>query len=589
MNTLFRKVSVRSCIAFTVLTVSACTVQAKMPKLRNKKTPTTTLIPLTATQVTLLNQAFIREKVTIKELQKRVPIVQTYIQNMKPDEKFGVVPSSDVYMLSRVDFSKNFEADSFHEKPHGKGIFKTSRNALSQISVALGIDEEYMPTGFMDMMFIDTANFDRQHYEFSYVRSEFLGTVRTQVFDVVPRKGTGVGRFTGRIWIEDQLGNVVRFNGLFTGNAYLDRPRYLHFDSWRTNQQPGLWLPAATYVEETRQNKGDDNVELRAQTSFWGYSLKLPTHESQNATVLIDDVSDQSDSAQDVSPLQASRAWVTQAEDNVLDRLVQAGVLAPPSDFDKVLETVTNNLIIGNKLDMPDAIHCRVLLTAPLESLAVGNTILLSRGLVDVLPFEEDLAAVLAFQLAHITLGHHIDTRYAFNDRLMFPDKATFQRITMNHSDIDDAAAAKKAVVYLNNSVYHDRLANAGLFFTQLQAKSKDLKALTTPRLGDSLLDENQVPWLAELQKNAPKLDADKLDQVAALPLGSHLRINTWDDKVSQMSSKSTAMLNAREKMPFQVTPIFFRLNRYTDPAAANSSASATTPADPGAPTPVPR
>ena len=59
---------------------------------------------------------------------------------------------------------------------------------------------------------------------------------------------------------------------------------------------------------------------------------------------------------------------------------MQAGLLAPPSDFDKVLEQVTNNIVIGNKLDLPDTIHCRVLLTTPLESLAVGNTILLSKG-----------------------------------------------------------------------------------------------------------------------------------------------------------------------------------------------------------------
>ena len=195
-----------------------------------------------------------------------------------------------------------------------------------------------------------------------------------------------------------------------------------------------------------------------------------------------------------MSPLESSRAWVSQAEGNVLDRLVQAGVLAPPSDFDHVLETVTNNLIIGNKLELPDPIHCRVLLTAPLESLAVGNTILLSKGLIDTLPYEEDLAAVLAFQLTHITLGHHIDTRYAFSDRMMFPDQATFQRVTLNHTTNDDAVAAKKALDLLTNSVYHDRMSNAGLFFAQLRSESKELKALTTPRLGDSLLDDSGVP-----------------------------------------------------------------------------------------------
>jgi hypothetical protein len=51
---------------------------------------------------------------------------------------------------------------------------------------------------------------------FSYVRHEFLGTVRTAVFDVHP-KVKGMGRFFGRIWIEDQDGNVVRFNGTYTG------------------------------------------------------------------------------------------------------------------------------------------------------------------------------------------------------------------------------------------------------------------------------------------------------------------------------------------------------------------------------------
>jgi hypothetical protein len=292
---------------------------------------------------------------------------------------------------------------------------------------------------------------------------------------------------------------------------------------------------------------------------------------------------------------------VTQAENNVLDRLVQAGLLAPPSDFDKVLETVTNNIIIGNKLVLPDTIHCRVLLTTPLESLAVGNTILLSKGLIDVLPYEEDLAAVLAFQLAHITLGHHIDTRYAFNDRLLFPDEATFQRIAMSHSAGDDDLAAKKAIEFLNNSVYQDRIANAGLFFVQLQARAKELKALTTPQIGDSLLRADGTPWLVDLTKSSPKLDMDKLDQIAALPLGSHLKIDPWDDRVLQLNVKPVPLLNARDKMPFEVTPIFFRLTRYTEPAppsaapapAATAPATAPPAADgaaaPAVPTPAPQ
>jgi hypothetical protein len=237
-------------------------------------------------------------------------------------------------------------------------------------------------------------------------------------------------------------------------------------------------------------------------------------------------------------------------------------------------------------LTLPDDIHCRVMLTTPLESLAVGNTILISKGLIDVLPSEEDLAAVLSFQLAHIVLGHHIDTRYAFNDRLLFPDEATFTRINMNHTPADNDAAAKKAVELFNNSVYKDKSASVGLFFQQLQVRQKALAYLLTPRLGDSLIKADGTPWLAGLAQGAPKLNVDDLQQITALPLNSHLRIDPWDDKVYQLNVRPAPLLNARDKMPFEVSPLFYRLQRYTEPVQAVPPAAApgtTTGAAPAA------
>jgi hypothetical protein len=571
MTTIPSTILVRSKISLLLISLCAFSAQAKQPVVK----PGAALSPA---QSALVDRAINNEKILAKELQKRTPMVQTYIQNMKSDPALSLVPSSDKYILSRVDFDKSFHADGYRNKAAGWSLPHPRTAALDTLSKALGLGVQYLPTGFMDMMFIDPDSFDRQHYDFGFVRNEFLGNVRTEVFDVIPHKKVGSGRFTGRIWIEEEQGNVVRLNGIYSGNDYLDLPHYFHFDSWRTNLQPGLWLPAAIYVEESR--KVDSFPDLRAQTTFWGYSLRIPTRDSESATIRIEDVTDESDGAQDVSPLEAGRAWVAQADANVLDRLVQAGVLAPPSDFDQVLETVTNNLIIGNKLELPTAIHCRVMLTAPFESLAVGNTILVSKGLIDVLPSEEDLAAILSFQLAHISMGHHVDTRYAFNDRLLFPDTSTFQRITMNHSASDDSLAAKKAMEFLNNSVYHDRLANAGLFFAQLEARAKELKALTTPRLGDSLLDTNGTPWLAELTKNSPKLDTDNLQQIAALPLGSHLKVDGWDDKVSSLNAKPMTVLNAGDKTPFELRPIFFKLSRFSQPGPAGASVSSAAPAE---------
>ncbi len=548
------------------------TVVAAEAKKERKFEPAT---PLTAEQSGLIQKAVAREKVTIKAIQKRTPLVETYIQNMRPDLKLYAVPVSDQYLLSRVDFGRTFVDKSYDSDRQDKGLLKGSLKALSGLSKAFKL--EYVSTGFMQMMFVDPISFDQQHYDFVYVRRDFLGSVRTVVFDVHPKAGLGSGRFSGRIWIEDQDGNIVRFNGTYTGNSEDESPRYFHFDSWRMNLQPDVWLPVAVYAEETQRGDSEKAIGFRAQTHFWGYSLKLPTHDSDNASIKIDDVNDKSDQSSDVSPLQAQRAWISQAEENVLDRLVQAGLVAPPSEFDKTLEQITTNIVIGNNLALTENIKCRVMLTAPLESLAVGNTILLSKGLIDVLPSEEGVAAVVSFELAHIVLGHHIDTRYAFNDRLLFPDEATFSRINMQHSEADDMDAAKTAVKLLNNSVYKDKMPNAGLFFAQLQARSKELAALNTPRLGDGLLRSDGTPWLADLMKGAPKLDQDKLDQIAALPLGSRLKTDPWDDRMLQLSVKPVPLLNARDKMPLELTPIILKLSRYAPPVVAPTPAAPAT------------
>ncbi len=452
-------------------------------------------------------------------------------------------------MIGRVDFGKAFTADEYAQAQRsekGHGWLAGSFSFMSDLTKAFHLENS--PTGFMAMMFIDPTGFDQQHYEFGFVRREFLGTVRTWVFDVRPKE-KGACRF-GRIWVEDQDGNVVRFNGTYIGNANDEATHYFHFDSWRMNVQPGVWAPAAVYIEDTLRDPVAHAQSFKGQTTYWGYSLKLPTRESDAESMEIENAQDQSDNSADVSPLQAEREWISQAEQNVLDRLTQAGLVAPPSDFDKGLEQVTTNIIIGNNLQLPSDIHCRVILTTPLESLAIGNTILLSKGLVDTLPDEPALAAVISFQLAHIVTGHHIDTRYAFNDRLLFPDTATFRRITMNHSTPDDEEAAKKAVDLFNHSIYHDKASSVGLFFQQLEARQKALPALFSPRLGDSLMRADGQPWLVTLTQGAPKLDMDNLTQIAALPLNSRLKIDPWDDKIFSLNVKPAPLLNARDKMP---------------------------------------
>jgi hypothetical protein len=548
---------------------------------------------LTPDQAALVQKAIGQEKILIKAIQERTPLVETYIQDTKPDAKLGQAPVADQYTLSRVDFGKGFFDKTFEsrEDTSKKGWFKGSFTAISDLTKALGLDKRftYNLTGFMQMMFLDPTGFDQQHYAFSFVHREFLGSVRTWVYDVHP-KVSGMGRFYGRVWIEDQGGNVVRFKGTYTEPRSEDDSRYyFHFDSWRMNVQRGIWLPVAIYVEESSRDAGRQ-TGLKAQTRFWGYNLKLPTRDSESVRIRVADAEDKSDDTQDMSPLQASRQWVTQAENNVLDRLEQAGLLAlpTPKGFEfAVLDQIVTNLVVPNNIPLPAQVHCRIILTDTIEATTAGNTILISKGLIDTMPRNEaTIASVIAMELAHITMGHHIETRYVFNDRLMFPDEASFRRVNMNHNDRDNQEAAQKAQEYMEASMYRDQMSTAGLFWAQLADRGQALKALNTPKLGDSLLKPDGTPWMATLAKSAPRINWDDLKQIPALPLGSWLNTDPWDDSVHELNARLYAPLNPREKMPLEVTPVYYRLRRYDEevvrlspPAQPASASAATSPA----------
>jgi hypothetical protein len=145
----------------------------------------------------------------------------------------------------------------------------------------------------------------------------------------------------------------------------------------------------------------------------------------------------------------------------------------------------------------------------------------------------------------------------------------------MNHNDHDNQEAAVKAQGYLEASMYKDQLTTAGLFWRQLADRGSVLKALNTPKLGDSLLKTDGTPWLATVANGSPKLNWDDLAQIPALPLGSWLKTDPWDDRIHQLNAKLYAPLNPRDKMPLEVTPVYFRLQRYDEAQAQAANASA--------------
>jgi Peptidase family M48 len=502
------------------------------------------------------------------QISKYQPLVETYIQNLKPDKDLGFTPAGDKYFLGRAQFTKGVELISMSDTSgKGKKIFSGIGNFFS-------FAMQYLPDGFLQMIFIDTNGFDKQHYKFDYVRREFLGEVRCLVFDVTPREKAGKGRFLGRIWVEDQDYHVVRFNGAYGGGGHSSW--YFHFDSWRTNVQPNLWLPSFVYSEERELHYAlAKKLDFKAQTRLWGYNLGHSAQEQELTKILVETpVQDDTKNANDLTPVQAQRSWDRQAEDNVVDRLQRIGLIAPKGEVDKVCETVVNNLEVTNNLDIDPDVRCRVMMTSTLESFTLGHTIVLSRGLIDVLPDEASLATMIAHELGHIVLGHRLDSSYAFFDQLLgVQDKDTFRHFGFARTLEEENAASAKAAELLAKSPYNNQMTSAKLFLAALDSRQKEIPNLISPHLGNRVL-------FADLKIAAPATADKKTQTVTALPIGGRVKLDPWNDRLELLKSKPIGNVAEREKMPFEVTPFMPYLTRFGSEAAKPVAASANAPGD---------
>jgi hypothetical protein len=501
-----------------------------------------------------------------QDMRKYSPLVETYIQNLKPDKDLGFVPGGDRYFLGKADLTKGVNLVSLTDTdPKGKKIFTGIGNFFS-------FAMQYLPDGFLQMIFIDTNGFDKQHYKFDYVKREFLGEVRCLVFDVTPLPKSGKGRFTGRIWVEDQDFHIVRFNGGYGGGGHTTW--YFHFDSWRTNVQPGMWLPSFVYSEEKELHYAlTKKLDFRAQTRLWGYNIGHAAQEQELSKILVETpVQDDTKTANDLTPVQAQRSWDREAEDNVADRLQRMGLMSPKGEVDKVLETVVNNLEVTNNLDIEPDVRCRVMMTTTLESFTLGHTIVLSRGLIDVLPDEASLATIIAHELGHVVLGHRMDSNFAFFDQLLIDDKDSFRHFGFARTPDEEKAASDKAIQLLNNSPYKNQLGNAGLFLTALAARQKEVPNLISAHLG------NRVPVIGDLKSTAPVDQKQNPQLIAALPIGGRVKLDPWVDRLDLLKSKPVGAVAEREKMPFEVTPFMPYLTRFGTEATKPTNASAADP-----------
>ncbi|MXW36679.1 MAG: M48 family metalloprotease [Acidobacteria bacterium] len=503
--------------------------------------------PLTAERV--IAAAFQTESELIARMRELQPMVEVYIQDVSADTGAGQRPLVDTYFLGRFGWDGGPELELLVDEDRGRNGRKTRIT--------------YLPDGFASMAAPDWEGMSAARYDFTFVRREFLGEARTFVFDVAPRDGPNDG-FSGRVWVEDREFHIVRFNGINrrTRGNWFRRRFTFRVDGWRVNVSPGVWVPAYVYCEEPF---------LRSQVRFWGYEPEVTDLSDEFTSIEIPDPAIQGNAGQpnQLPPVQSQRRWEEEAEANVLERLERARLLAPAGDVEAVLNTVLNNLIVTNDIVLSHPVQARVLLTSPLESFTLGRTIVLSRGLIDVLPNEASLAMMLAHELAHVVLGHKtIDTRFAYADRLMLSDPEFLGQLGFGRGAEIDNAADTLAIEVLENSPYAERLPEAGLFLRIVTLRASSLPNLILPHVGDVIIDGENNVRMKELMLRSPELRTDDLAQVPALPLGARLYVDPWSGRLELLQTASMSPGSIREKAPLEVTPLTPFLTYADDQAA---------------------
>jgi hypothetical protein len=99
------------------------------------------------------------------------------------------------------------------------------------------------------------------------------------------------------------------------------------------------------------------------------------------------------------------------------------------------------------------------------------------------------------------------------------------------------------------------------LFLQALESRSPQLPNLLHARFSNDFGSSHLV-GMQEVAKSPKSLRMDETDQIAALPLGSRIKLDPWSDRIEMLKVKSPPPETAAEKRPFEVSPFFPHLKR---------------------------
>jgi hypothetical protein len=486
-------------------------------------------------------------------------LVEGIFQECKMASEVRCFLSRDRYLLMRFDGVNGARTASL----------LTDRGLLGPRDPARPADSQRLLDALIHTMTPDWNPLANGRYEYTFVKAAFTGALHTLVYDVKPN-GSEAG-FVGRIYVDTRNWTIVRYTGVSTQademlSSLRGKKSKFRIDGWRANVNKDIWLPAWVYLEEVAPLGTAAESIVKGQVRFWGYRQTANAAIDTRGEIFLNDraATPQERAGGWAGPQASEGMFKKQAEDNVLARFTTGRFTGPPGAVEKMLDQVLANLILSNNI-AGEPMHVRVLLTAPLESFLVNNTIFLGREFVNTAPTEAAVAMVLAHQLAHSLLAHRkIDRSLAFPEILRISDAELLAKLSFRHGEAEERSADELAMKLISNSPYKGELNSAALYMQVVQMYSKSLTGLISPTFGEDFADLSHTVRDHPGTRDAVLIDSTRMDPQAAKPLGSRLEMDPWTGALSFFRQETPINPAPYERQWLGIAPFLPYLDYFT-------------------------
>jgi len=397
--------------------------------------------------------------------------------------------------------------------------------------------------GLAYVTFPDSAGIGTNRYNWEFQGVEILGDLGTWTFVLKPKESAGSGAFAGKIWVADH--QVVRFSGTFTNPSPGQKGTYLSFDSVRFKAANGRWVPWRTYLDETGLPPyASRSRALRARISMWGFDSEAASVSGSVGVRFDDNV----DSTQASGAQLSSEDVYLEADRNLVRWLERIGFMAPPDKFEeKICDPIIRDIVAANHVVLDRPLNCRILLTAPAETVLFEGSIGVSKTIFDLAPNTATVAVLIAREVGLAKVrSNHLDLVRGRPDTLLRDQLDLIKFISVTPPQIERDQADDIAIEYLRhlNGYTLKDFETAGIFLYTASEACKTMPAMFEPRFGDGLPGCGRNEHISRMALAPPPGS----DPNPAMHVGSRIDINPWDSTVRLITAQ-------QEHAPFRVIP----------------------------------